>query len=142
MIQASVETVLPSFNKLALHYQDEVFTLAYYLLGDEARAAEAAARTFESLYRPEFLFRPERFRLEALRGMLLQCRQKSGLSVGRAAGQEGWVQRLALLAQAEREAVVLVDVLSLSYDEAALVLACSRKQITRLLAQARFHLSL
>jgi DNA-directed RNA polymerase specialized sigma24 family protein len=150
MMQAPVDTKLTSFNTLALRYQDEVFTLAYYLLGDEASAAKAAQTAFEAVFRRIGKMQKDSFRFEVLRSVLEKCRQAKGMYLARKPSltehrktdfQTTVFRRLMHLPREECETAVLVDILGLSYEEAGRVLGCSTKEIGHLVALARFNLS-
>lgn len=131
---------LNTFNSLALHYQDEAYTLAYYTLGDEARAVEVTQAAFARLYLAKsIMVRQELFRRELLRNVLRRCGNE-GIPVTGAGREPGLVRRLQTLDVKTRAAVVLVDVLDLSYDEAVRVLDCPKKQFMGLVAQARLRL--
>jgi hypothetical protein len=139
MMSAAAEMQLITFNTLALRFQDDAYTLAYYLSADETRAAQATEAAFARLYRWPGL-RPDQFRLEILCRVLANIRKGSSpLSDGRQG--DGLSAQLQQLAFEERAAAVLVDVLDLSYDEAARVMNSSQKQVARLLAKARVGLS-
>lgn len=139
---ATMETRLNTFNTLAVTYQDEAYTLAFYMLGDDGLAEEETQRAFAGLYQHVGL-RLEDFRLEVLRRVLLACRQNSIFSPANSRGkvQDPLFQQLMRLKGEERSVIVLVDVLGLDYNEAARVLGGSKKQVTRLLALARVNLS-
>jgi DNA-directed RNA polymerase specialized sigma24 family protein len=143
---AMTDTQLVMFNTLALQIQDEAYTLAYYLLGDEARAAEATEGAFARLYqRPGLMvnsFRRDVFQrvLAQCRGLHVSLRVRSTL-MGSLPARDEVTTYLLRLNESERAVVVLVDVLGLSYDEAAGVLGTSKKQAGKLLAQARLCLS-
>ena len=62
----AVNSRITIFNSLALQTQDEAYTLAYYLLGDERRAERATQAAFEQLYQHARL-QANRFRFDALR---------------------------------------------------------------------------
>lgn len=145
-----VSSQLDTFNHLAGYYQDDAFTLAYYLLGDEARALEVVDTAFSHLYRRmgrEVADRrsADQFRLEVLHHIFAICfeEQKMSSNVGWAGARalEALCRQLLNLKEKERAAVVLVDVLGLTYDEAAQVMGCWKKQLGKLLAQARLSLS-
>lgn len=140
----TTEKQLMMFNTLAMQIQDEAFTLAYYLLGDETRAAEAIQGAFARLYqRPGLKFAS--FRRDVFQRVLAQCRaMRSGLRTARFSVmtvRDDVTENLLRLNEPERSAAVLIDVLGLSYDEAADVLGCSKREISRLLAQARLNLA-
>jgi DNA-directed RNA polymerase specialized sigma24 family protein len=142
---ATTETRLTTFNTLALHYQDDAYTLAYYLLGDESCAERATQAAFDYLYQHAGLSF-ERFRLEILRRVLEHCQKKAApalrliphTAVKRLAGShDATLGKLLALKYGERSVVILVDVLGLNYEEAAQVIGSSMKQVSHLLAQAR-----
>ncbi len=148
---ATVDSGLITFNTLALQTQDEAYTLAYYLLGNESGAERATQAAFDQLYRRARL-PANRFRLEVLRQVMASCQQQNqGLRkrIVRTAAQtfpdsggtEALFGKLLDLKDGERGVLVLVDVLGLDYEQAAQVLGSSRKQVGKLLAQARINLS-
>lgn len=145
-----VSSQLDTFNHLAANYQDDAFTLAFYLLGDEAHALEVAETAFARLY--QRLSREvadprsaDQFRMEMLHQVFTICCEEQGMSANM-----GWAgarvldalcRQLLHLKQKERAAVILVDVLGLTYAEAAQVMGCWQKQLGKLLTQARVGLS-
>jgi DNA-directed RNA polymerase specialized sigma24 family protein len=130
---------LTSMNRLAEQFQDEAFTLAYYLLGDEIQAAQATQGAFAHLYQ-HAQGRMDQIRFEVLRWVLQHCR-KAGMQFAHLTTSEEIVRQLLFLKEDQRSVIVLVDVLDLDYAEAAQVLHCSRKQIGKLLAQGRLSLT-
>ncbi len=149
-LSATVDSGLNTFNTLALQTQDEAYTLAYYLLGDESGAERATQSAFNQLYRHAGL-PAGRFRLEVLRRVLASCQQqRQGLGQQIrfkpaahpfSGSGEAVFGKLLDLQDGERGVLVLVDVLGLDYEQAAQVLGSSRKQVGKLLAQARINLS-
>lgn len=139
----TMDQQLVMFNTLAMQIQDEVFTLAYYLLGDENRAAEAIQGAFARLYqRPGLKFAS--FRRDVFQRVVLQCRaMNSGypMRITTLNARDNVANQLLHLNERERTVAVLVDVLGLSYDEAADVLGCSKRETGKLLAQARLKLA-
>lgn len=139
-----VETRLSAFNTLAARCQDEAYTLAFYLLGDDARAAEATQAAFADLYR-RAQPRPEDFRVEVLRRVIAHSdRAESSITkrgLVKVSGRDALHHEILSLKTNERWAIVLVDVLGLRYEEAARVLGCSTKQINQWLTQARLNLT-
>jgi len=132
---------LVMFNTLTLQLQDEAFTLAYYLLGDEARAAEATQVAFSGLYQRPGL-KLESFRRDVLRRVILQCRGAQGAISGLGFNSRDEISiHLMKLDARERCVAVLVDVLGLSYTEASDILGCPRKEVGKLLAHARLNLA-
>lgn len=58
---------LNAFNRLVLHYQDQVFTAAYRIMGDPDSAADAAQDAFITAYRRLETYRGGSFRAWLLR---------------------------------------------------------------------------
>ena len=127
---------LTTLNDLTRRYQDEVYTLAYYLLGDERQAVQVTQDAFIQVYRPDVLV--ERFRLEALRQVFACCRGQQPRAFS---ATDDLFNGLVSLSREEQAAVILVDVLGLNYDQACWVLGRNAKQILKLLAQGRLRLS-
>lgn len=145
-LSAAVDTQITTFNTLAMQTQDDAYTLAYYLLGDERHAERATQAAYDALFRQARL-QTDRFRFEVLR-RVLDCSQRlmprRGIPRTGArmkAQTDSTFEKLTTLNHGERSVVVLVDVLGLDYEEAAQVLGSSRKQVSRLLAQARLNLT-
>ena len=147
-LSVTVEPRIATFNRLALQTQDDAYTLAYYLLGDERHAERATQAAFDQLYQQARL-QVDRFRFEVLRGVLECSRRMLSLMPNRAgrrlpvrmANPDATYEKLMKLDESERFVVALVDVLELDYEEAAQVLGISRKQVAKTLAQARLTLS-
>jgi DNA-directed RNA polymerase specialized sigma24 family protein len=138
-MSATAEMQITTFNTLAMRFQDDAYTLAYYLLADETRAAQATEAAFVRLYRWPGL-RTDQFRLQILRKVVASSRKAGGsLSMSRQ-GEPLSVQMQRLNFE-ERAAAVLVDVLALSYEDTASAMDTTREQVARLLAQARIALS-
>jgi len=139
MMALFVETQQTTENALVQRLQDDAYTLAYYLLGNEGQAESATEAAFSNLGRgraPHF----DRLRMDVFQGILSRCWQERVpvTSMRRTGDISGLLQTVSI---EERSVVVLVDVLGLSYEEAARVLQISKKHIMRLLAQARLHLA-
>lgn len=143
------QTQITTFNTLAMQTQDDAYTLAYYLLGDERHAERATQAAYDALFRQARL-QTDQFRFEVLR-RVLDCSQRlmrlmprRGIprtGAHKKAQTDSTFEKLTTLNHGERSVVVLVDVLGLDYEEAAQVLGSSRKQVSRLLAQARLNLT-
>ncbi len=155
-LTAAVDSRLITFNTLAMQAQDDAYTLAYYLLGDERGAEQATQAAFNQLYQRTRL-QAGRFRLEALRQVMERCQRQnhnlrkpsmlgaSGHTFAGSSGSNGSSEaifgKLLDLKDCERGVLVLVDVLGLDYEQAAQVLGSTKKQVGKLLAQARINLS-
>jgi DNA-directed RNA polymerase specialized sigma24 family protein len=127
---------LTAYNTLILQLQDQAFTLACDLLGDEDVAVEVLQKVFLNSFKKRSENRPG-FTQEILRRVLQAClKQKSSL-VGPAIPEFSH----AGLSNEEVIALVLVDRLELSYPEAAEVTGCNPLNIRKRLAEARYLLS-
>ncbi len=127
-----------TLNDLVLRYQDEAYTLAYYFLGQEQAAMEATQSAFQKVYRPDIVV--EHFRLEALRQVLQQCRGKRPPI--ETCKSDPVCERLHRLPEEEQAAIILIDVLGLSYEQAAYALSRNQQQVGKLVSQARRELNL
>lgn len=125
---------LTLFNQQILQCQDDAYTLAWYLLGDEAQAEAVMQAAAERAYHC-FSARRANCRLQILGQVVDQCRGR--VPSGSGPEEAGVFAGLRSLAEPERAALVLVDVLGLSYGDAAWVMGRSLKETGRLLAQAR-----
>jgi DNA-directed RNA polymerase specialized sigma24 family protein len=121
---------LDRYNEQVLAHQNEAFTLAAYLSRDDREADRTVEQAFLSVFRQWTSSPGESIRLPVLREVV----RLSSPSQRNRNGRSDLLQRVS---PRERRALLLVDVLGLSYDEAASVLGCSRSRLARLLAQAR-----
>lgn len=126
-------------NMLTLRFQDEAYTLAYYMLGNDELASEVTQKAFAGMYE-NFSLRMDAFKQAAMRNVLAGCRSAE-MKADPAATRDALNHRLLRLNTDARSAVVLVDILGLCYDEAGHILGCTQKQVGQLLAQARASLS-
>jgi DNA-directed RNA polymerase specialized sigma24 family protein len=119
---------LDSYNQQVLACQDEAFTLAAYLLGDDVAADDVLARAFLHVYQDPRRASQASIRLPVLREVIRLCSRTRLSSAG---------GLLSKLTRRERQALLVVDLLGLTYDQATNVLACSRDHLVRHLAKAR-----
>lgn len=145
-VQAARQGDLNAFNHLVLEYQDEVYNLAYRVLGEAGAAQEATRAVFQEAYRQLNGFRKGPFRLWLLRIAARVCLgQLKGWSAPyrtppsvRTSPVENSLQAcLRLIPPELRLALVLIDLQGLSYPEAAAVLDASPDKLLNRLAQAR-----
>jgi len=128
---------MQAYNRLVLQHQDEAFTLAYDLLGDDAAACETLQTVFLSAYRQDWGAQ-SLFRLQVLRGVIQAClRRGKALPGPHLAGSS-----LAGLTDEEKCALVLVDCLGLTYPDAAFALTRQVAWVAKTLAAARRRLVL
>lgn len=112
--------LLSEFNQQVLAYQDDAFTLAWYLCGsDECAEAITQAAVEEAFI--HFSARPADCWLLFFELVVRIARR---VWISDASGNE-------------RVAMTLVDVLGLNYQEASLVSRCSLTEMSRRVAQAR-----
>ncbi len=124
---------LQVYNRLVLQYQDEAFSLAFDLLGEESAAAALVQQVFlRGFNRRDDERLP--FRLRVLRWLVGACLQRRQPLTGLARLDP----RLARLSNEEAIALALVERLGLSYAEAGEVLGKTAADFRRLLATARF----
>ena len=117
-----------------LQCQEDAYTLAWYLLGDEAKAAATTQAAVNAAY-PHFLANSGDCKLFILNKIIHLCR-------GKKAARETLMLSKAhpaclSLLEAERHALVLIEILNLSYRETAVVTGRPVKEISWLLGQAR-----
>ncbi len=128
----SKEYELRVYNSLVLGCQDEAYSLAVDLLGNESTAAALVQEVFLS----GFARRKDPrlpFRLRALQWVVRTCLERSRKLPGPARLEP----RLGRLSNDEQVAVVLIERLGLSYTEAAAVLGLKNEEFRGLLARAR-----
>ena len=131
---------LQAFNALVLAYQDEAYTLACYLLSDEAQAGEVVQDACRETY---WASRDQQtiIRNDLLRRVVRSCLALSGRTNGTHAALDTSGSPLALLPMDQRALVVLVDVLGLDYHEAAGILRKSTSFVRQKLARGRASLA-
>lgn len=126
---------LQAFNHLILQHQDEAYTLAVHLMGDELLAEETLEKAVAALYNGQRRL-PGDFRMEILRQVTRAC-----LQGGRIAGPRHLARILAGLSDEEKAALVLVDCLGLDYADAAAILGKTPANLATSLAQARYKMN-
>lgn len=143
---------MEALNRLIMAYQDQAYTLAYYLLGDEVMAEAATHGGIQDLWRE--LVRQSttmtrstnaEVRTHFLTAVLRACarmkhRRYGKIGPGANLSEEKLHTCLASLAFYEHAALVLVDVLKLDYSEAAAIIEQPVDKLRRHLALARHRL--
>ena len=136
-VQIACQADLQGFNNLVLACQDEAFTLACSILGDEGLACEVVQAVFVQVYiRRGAGDHP--IPVQVLQGVIGMCRRARPSKAH--AGVElipGW----HLLECAEQEALLLVDLLGKSYPQTALVLDKSEHEVAATVALGRYKLT-
>jgi len=120
---------LNEYNAGVLACQEDAFTLAFYALGDDGLAAQVVQAAVRQAYW-RFDGSEGRCREQILSAVAEGCWR----STDRRPADQGVFSALPI---EERLAVILVDVLGLSYRQAAEILRRPATQFARLLAQGR-----
>lgn len=149
MIREAAPTLLDArrgnvqaFNRLVEACQDDAYSLAFRLLGDERAAVQAIQRAVEQSHRSLDTCQGE-FRLWFFRYIVQICKYFSAGSSGKVTAVldrtdiQGMLNSLPLDL---RLSAVLVDVLGLNYEQAAEVAEVNSKKIRQTLAMARYSL--
>jgi len=122
---------LSEFNRQVLLFQDEAFTLACHLTGDENAAADITQRAFLCVYQHQTSSNDASIRLPLLRCII---HKSSHYPVPLNSKS---VTLLEGLPEPECLVPFLVDCLGLTYADASHVLHCSSRNLAVRLAQAR-----
>jgi DNA-directed RNA polymerase specialized sigma24 family protein len=130
-------TNLHAFNRTLLECQDQVYSLAYYLLGEEKEADAVLQSAVEKVYR-EGGGKTDILRRQLLRRVLFACRERISNLETPVSGFRGLLLNLPFDL---RVAVILVDLLGFDYEQAARIMGSQPEQIRRSLARARVNLS-
>ncbi|HEX7394365.1 MAG TPA: hypothetical protein VF355_05425 [Anaerolineaceae bacterium] len=129
----SIDDDLQVFNQLVLQNQDEAFTLACDLLGDENLACKIMEEVFRQAF-GKYRAPQSGFRLEILQRITVCCVKKAKVL----AGPKTLERFLVGLSNDEKVVLVLVDCLELSYADAGWVLGKQPDAVRKMLAKARF----
>ena len=125
---------LTLFNQQVLKCQDDAYTLAWYLFESEVEAERVTQIAIEVAFHGLSARRID-CRLSILKQVVIQWRLRKPAAYSSAFAT--FPQDLRLLPEPERLALVLIDILQLSYAEAAWVIGYPFNKIGRLLAHAR-----
>lgn len=125
------------FNQQVLVCQEKAFTLAFWLLGDEALACEVLQKVVLRVYSG---WRNDEGNLvtKVLQGVIEFCRQaKPSETCTTNELIPGWNR----LEHDEKEALLLVDILGNSYKETGLILSKSDCEVALIVAHGRYKLT-
>ncbi len=141
--KAPTASVLPAarlqeYNRLVMLNQDECYSLAYDLLGDDSQACEVVGEAFQKGFQ-HASGEPSKFRLEVLR-LVIQNALKRAQELHCPEIGRHFPAQFSLLSNEEKLVCILVDCLELSYQEAAVVLGKPHDLIRKMLAETRFIL--
>lgn len=132
-------TVLEEFNHLVLQNQDDAYCLAYYMLGNEAQAVQVVQLAVEQAYK-NFKAKNLDFRIFLLQLVSTGCLKYPELE-SNSGQQSGPLQdQMGKLPGKERLALILIDMLGLSYTQAVPILHLSLKDVRILLTRGRLKL--
>jgi len=128
---------LQAFNGLVLACQDEAFTLACSMLGDEGLACEVVQAVILRVYtRRGDAGHP--IPVKVLQGVIGMCRQAKPSKIPDLTESIcGWNQ----LERCEQEALLLVDWLGKTYHDTAFILNSSERDVARNVAYGRCKLT-
>jgi DNA-directed RNA polymerase specialized sigma24 family protein len=127
-------STLAEFNRQVLLFQDEAFTLACDLLGDEDTASRVTQEAFEQVYSHEWMGNGS-IRLPLLHRIILVYSESQIIL------KERKNTLLSKLPEPERFVLLLVDHLCLTYEETSRVLHCSPDTVASRLAHARWKIA-
>ncbi len=154
LLQAAVKGDLDAYNRLVLSYQDEIYSLVYYLHTDDSIIGELVQRIFLLAFQKLRAMNGKGFRNWLLHCAILTCRAewKGHERVSRESlnppmdertkpGEQRLRICLANLPPDLRIALALVDMAGLEYPQAADVLGIPVQRLSRQLATARVEIS-
>ncbi len=132
-------TGLKEFNRLVMQYQDEAFCLAFYMLGNETQADQVVQSAVRQAY---IIFKSKKmdFRSQILQLVCVGCLKSSGQTLNTRAEQDPLQKQLSSLPGTERLAVILIDLLGLSYAQAGEVMHQPPAHLRGMLTQGRLKL--
>lgn len=127
---------LDQFNQQVLSCQDEAFTLALCILGDEDAACEVVLKAILQVYsdrgNDDIVIK-----VRVLQGVILICRK---MKPSKTYNAKEWIPGWNQLDHSEQEALLLVDVLQKSYQNTAVLLNNSESDVAQVVAQGRYKL--
>ena len=129
---------LEQFNRQVLLCQNDVYTLAWYLLEDETEAQAVMQEAVEAAYRC-FSTSQANCRLRIMKQVVDQYRKRK--RPAQSTTLPCPFPSFHFIAEHERLVVVLIDMIGLDYADTAAILGCSRKEIRCLLSQARWKMT-
>lgn len=127
---------LNNFNHLIFKFQEDAYTLAFYMLGNELQACEAVQKAITYAYHHPPV---NDLRLGILSNVSSLCIQLPARPIDLDVVSE-IVRRLGNIPIQERLAVILIDILGLNYAQAATVCRRPEAYIGRQLTLARVHM--
>ena len=133
----SVTMSMDRFNQQVLACQEEAFTLAFSLLGDEALACEVLQEVILQVYSG---WRGDDCNIvvKVLHGVIGISRQAK---LSKTCDATEWIPGWNQLERGKQEALLLVDLLGKSYQQTALVLDRSEGDVALTVAHGRCKLA-
>ena len=131
---------LSDFNGLVFQCQDEAYTVAYYMYGNEGQAAQIVQQAFQQAYR-QYKGTTASFRIQVLHLVSSGCLASPCVDTGNPSRSEDVRRQLLVLPGEERLVIVLVDILGLGYQETAGIMRQPAHLVTKLLARGRAKLA-
>jgi len=125
---------LSLFNQQVLQCQDDAYTLAWYLLGDETEAEAVMQSAVQATFHC-FSSNRSDCRLLILEQVVEHCWRRKPAACSSA--EPGISYDIHFLTQHERVVLVLIDVLGLDYPGASFITGMPLEKIGSLLAHAR-----
>ena len=128
---------LDQFNQQVLACQEEAFTLAFSLLGDEALACEVLQEVIQRVY-SGWSDDDSNIVVKVLHGVIGMARQTKP---SKTCDATEWIPGWRQLEHGEQEALLLVDWLGKTYHETAFILNSSERDVARNVAYGRCKLT-
>jgi len=138
-MHASWKTGLEEFNRLVMKYQDEAFSVAFYMLGNEGQAGQVVQLAVRQAFTTFKSKKPD-FRIQILQLVCEGCLNSQGQTPGNRTQLSPLQKQMINLPGTERLAIILIDMLGLSYAQAGSILRQSPVQMRGLLTQGRLKL--
>jgi len=135
-MNSPISLMLEQFNQQVLACQDDAFTLAIFLVGDEELACQIVQEVIMKVY-TDGKSGPQPIDLQVLQGVISSCRRVNRSPFSEVITIPGWEQ----LDRCEQEALLLVDVFGKTYLDAALILSNSWQEICQNVAMGRRSLA-
>lgn len=128
---------LSLFNQQVLQCQDDAYTLAWYLLGDEAEAEAVMQSAIQETFQCYSSNRKD-CRLLILKQVAKHCLTRKPAACSSA--EPDITCNIHFLTQQERVALVLIDILQFDYPEASFITGIPLGKIGPLLGHARWKM--
>lgn len=135
-MNSPISLTLEQFNQQVLACQDDVFTLAIALVGEEELACQIVQEVIQKVF-ISGRSGSQPIELQVLQGIVFSCRRATHSPFCESITMPGWKQ----LTRRQKEILLLIDVLGKTYQDAAFILSNSRQEIVQNLAMGRRNLA-